>query len=482
MLCLCLDCGATNVRAMIVDANGTIVARSSQPNATTAGLEHPDYHLWDANKIFNQLAECAREAAANINPADIKAVTITTFGVDGALVDARGELLYPVISWKCPRSADVMESIGKYIPQEELNRISGVGRFAFNTINKLAWLIENKPEVVRQAHAWLFISNILAHKLTGVMATDRTMAGTSQLTDIKTGEFSEQILDALGLKKDLFPAIVDAGEPIGPITEEGATRLGLPLAGIPVISTGHDTQFAVFGSGAEQNQPVLSSGTWEILMVRSSQAALSAEDYGDGATAEIDSDPALRNPGLQWIGSGIIEWVKDCCYKGEHYDIMDAEAALIPPGADGVKLSPNFLPSDSDKGSITGLVLGRTRGHIYRAAMEALPFRLKSRLARLESVGGFKSDCLVLVGGGARNKIWTQMRADILQLPVKVSTVSESTVLGAAMFAFAGAGVYPSPEEARSRFGIEYETWLPGEQATAYARPGNKTPYPTHRI
>jgi len=148
---------------------------------------------------------------------------------------------------------------------------------------------------------------------------------------------------------------------------------------------------------------------------------------------------------------------------------MDAEAAALPAGSNGVSLAPDFLPSDPHKGSINGLVLGRTRAHIYRAAMEALTFRLKSRLARLESVGGFKSDCLVLVGGGARNKVWTQIRADVLGVPVKVSKVSESTVLGAAMFAFAGAGAFPSAEAARDAFGIDYETYFPGENAAAYA-------------
>ena len=129
---------------------------------------------------------------------------------------------------------------------------------------------------------------------------------------------------------------------------------------------------------------------------------------------------------------------------------MDAEAAAVPPGCDGVTMVPG-LPGfrKTGKGSINGLVLGRTRGHIYRAAMEALTWRLKSRLRRLESVGGFKSEFLILVGGGARNRVWTQMRADILRIPVKVSEVSESTVLGASMFAFAGAGVYSTPEQAR---------------------------------
>lgn len=468
MSILCLDCGATNVRAIVVDAKGNLLAKASQPNNTLAGDENPDYHVWDANRIFEQLSECAREAMASIPDVSIKGVTITTFGVDGALVDECGELLYPVISWKCPRTAEVMKNIGKYLSQEELNHISGVGEFAFNTIYKLIWLREHQPELLKKAHAWLFISNILAQKLTDVMATDRTMAGTSQLTDIHTGDFSDDILQKIGVSPTLFPPIVEAGGVIGKITAEAAQKMGLPLEGVPVISTGHDTQFAVFGSGADKDQPVLSSGTWEILMVRSSRAELSSEDYADGATAELDADPSLRNPGLQWIGSGIIEWVKSTCYAGETYDTMDAEAAQVPPGCNGVTLVPDFLPSGESKGSINGLVLGRTRAHIYRAAMEALTLRLKSRLARLESVGGFQSNCLVLVGGAARNKIWTQMRADILHLPVKVSKVSESTVLGAAMFAFAGAGVYASPELARDAFGIQYEIYQPGEQAKDY--------------
>lgn len=472
MSVLCLDCGATNVRAMLVDETGKIVGKASQPNSTVPAPENSEFHHWDADRILSQLADCARKALAGTDAGQVKAVTITTFGVDGALVDADGNLLYPVISWKCPRTADVMANVGRYIPQEELNRVSGVGAFAFNTIYKLIWLKENRPELFEKAAAWLFISNILAFRLTGVMATDRTMAGTSQMTDLATGEFSEKILGALGLDKSLFPPMVDAGKVIGAVTARAAeTLFGVPeLVGVPVVSAGHDTQFAVFGSGAEKDQPVLSSGTWEILMSRSSQATLSAEDYKDGATAELDAVPALRNPGLQWIGSGIIEWVKALCYAGESYDVMDAEAAALPPGSNGVTLVPDFLPSGDRKGSIEGLVLGRTRAHIYRAAMEALTWRLKSRLARLESVGGFRSECLVLVGGGARNKVWTQIRADVLNLPVRISKVSESTVLGAAMFAFAGAGVFPSPEAAREAFGIEYETCLPGPNAEAYRR------------
>lgn len=465
---LCLDCGATNVRAILVNRQGELIAKASRPNATAPGTENPQYHTWNVEKILDQLTDCTREILPLVDARDIKGVTITTFGVDGALVDSQGELLYPVISWKCPRTAEIMKTVERYIPQERLNAISGVGAFAFNTIYKLIWLKENRPELLERAHAWLFISNILAHRLTGVMATDRTMAGTSQLTDIATGKWSEEILAALGLRPSLFPPVSSAGETIGLLTPAACERLGIP-APVPVISTGHDTQFALFGSGVRENQPFLSSGTWEILMLRTANAALDATDYAAGATVEFDSRDGLLNPGLQWIASGIIEWVKSTCYRGETYDTMDAEAAAIPPGSEGVRLIPDFLPSDAVPGRIEGLILGRTRGHIYRAAMEALTFRLKHRLQKLEKAGKFHAKELILVGGGARNRVWTQMRADILGLPILVSKVSESTVLGAAMYGFAGAGVYNSPEECREAFGISYETVLPGEQQAAYA-------------
>lgn len=471
MYSLCLDCGATNVRAMAVNEQGVIVGKASQPNSTLPGEENPEFHIWDADRIFKQLSECAVKALEGLDTEQVRAVAITTFGVDGTLVDDSGRQLYPVISWKCPRTAEIMKNIGKYISQQELNRISGVGAFAFNTIYKLIWLKENRPDLLEKAHAWLFISNLLAYKLTGIMATDRTMAGTSQLTDMETGDFSPVILNRLGLRRDLFPPVVDAGETIGALTPEAAAFMGIPaLAGIPVISAGHDTQFAIFGSGADGDQPVLSSGTWEILMARSARARLTPEDYADGATAEFDAKSGLLNPGLQWLGSGIIEWVKDTCFRGESYDVMDAEAAAVPPGCDGVTMVPDFLASGDRKGSIHGLVLGKTRGHIYRATMEALTWRLKSRLRRLESVGGFNSQFLILVGGGARNSVWTQMRADILRIPVKVSEISESTVLGASMFAFAGAGVYSTPEQARDAFSITYRTYMPGPQETAYEK------------
>jgi L-fuculokinase len=119
---------------------------------------------------------------------------------------------------------------------------------------------------------------------------------------------------------------------------------GLPV-GIPVVATGHDTQFAIFGSGAERNQPVLSSGTWEILMVRSETFRSGKEQLDLGITTEFDSRPGLYNIGNQWIASGILEWARKNLYgeiKENVYEIMISGAEKVPPGSNGVKIIPKF--------------------------------------------------------------------------------------------------------------------------------------------
>lgn len=463
---LALDCGATSVRAILVAVDGRIVAHASRPNETLVGRDGPGFHLWDFDRILADLAVCSREVLASYDADAVAAVTVTTFGCDGAWVNADGSLRDPIISWKCPRTASVMESIREVMPMDRLQAITGTGAMAFNTIYKLLWLNRNRPEVADGAEAWLFVSSLINHRLTGEFTTDHTMAGTSQLTDLRGGDFSTEVLAAAGVDRASFPRMVRAGEVVGDLTAAAAEQFGLGGCRPPVVSAGHDTQFAVFGSGAEENQPVLSSGTWEILMVRAATADLGPVDFAAGATCEYDAAPGLLNPGLQWLGSGVLEWIRETCYGGEPkgagvYETMVNEAGAVPPGCEGVVFVPDFLPSGRERGRIDGLSLGHTRGHIYRAALEALCARLADRLSRLEQIGGFSAPSVILVGGATRNTFWTQMRANAIGRPIHVRNEAETTVLGASMFAFAGAGVYREAEAARRAFGVDFTEVAP---------------------
>lgn len=456
---LVLDCGATNVRAMAVDRQGNIVARASTANASDIATENSSWHQWSLAAILQRFAGCCQQLKTELAACRVRGITVTTFGVDGALVDEQGQLRYPVISWKCPRTLAVMENIGRFMPPQQLQAISGVGAFAFNTLYKLVWLKENHPQLLEQAHAWLFISSLINHRLTGEFTTDITMAGTSQMLDIHQRDFSPEILQATGLPRRLFPRLVEAGERIGTLQNDAANLLGLE-AGIPVISAGHDTQFALFGAGAEQDEPVLSSGTWEILMVRSAQVNTPLLSHYAGSTCELDSQAGLYNPGMQWLASGVLEWVRKLLWTPETpWQTLIDEAHAIPPGAEGVKMQCDLLTCQN--AGWQGVTLNTTRGHFYRAALEGLTAQLQRNLQTLEKIGHFQATELLLVGGGSRNALWNQIKANLLNIPIKVLDDAETTVAGAAMFGWYGVGEFASPEQARAQVRYQYRYFWP---------------------
>jgi len=456
------DCGATNVRVIAINSKGEILASESHANNTRPDPLYPAYRIWDIKEIWEKLCLASKKVVSRINVNQIVGVTITTFGVDGTLFDRSGRMLYPVISWQCERTNAIMANIDKYLPVNDLYKESGVLPFTFNTINKLIWLVEQKPEIVEKSHVFLFMPSIFCFIMTGEMVNDTTMSGTSMLTNLSTRGFSENILNKINFPSEKIGIPVEAGTITGRITSKASADTSIP-AGTPVVATGHDTQFAIFGSGAEKNQPVLSSGTWEILMVRAEGFRSGKEQLDMGITTELDARPGLYNIGNQWIASGILEWARRTLFgdiKSDVYEFMISGAEKIPPGSNGVKVIPKFYEELKGKpgGQIVGLTMESTRDEIYRAILEALSERLTEGKRALENAGGFKTESILCVGGGSKNRLWNQLRADYSGVPLKIIDQKETTVLGASLFVQAACGNASSPEEARSA--IDYNTEL----------------------
>ncbi len=459
-LVIVFDCGATNVRVIAINSSGLIIASESIPNNTKPDPLYPDYRIWDVEDIWGKMCKASRKVLNQINHNEIIGVTVTTFGVDGTLFDKTGAMLYPVISWQCERTKPVMENIDKYIPLTDLYGKCGVLPFTFNTINKLIWFLEHKPALVEKCHFFLFMPSMFSYFLTGEMVNDVTMAGTSMMTSLATRRLSESITDTIGFPANKFGNIVEAGTITGNVHSQASVETGIP-EGTPVVATGHDTQFAIFGSGAKRNQPVLSSGTWEILMVRSEEYQSGKEQLDMSITTELDSRPDLYNIGNQWIASGILEWARKNLYsdiKNDVYEVMISGAEKVPPGCNGVKVIPKFYVELKGKpgGQILGLTMESTRDEIYRAMLESLSERLNEGKKALEKAGGFKTESILCVGGGSKNRLWNKLRAHYTGVPVKIIDQKETTVLGASLFVQAACGNASSPEEAREK--IEYNT------------------------
>jgi len=454
------DCGATNVRVIATDSAGNIVASESFINNTRPDPFDPSFRIWDIREIWEKMYRASSRVMQHIDKKRIAGATVTTFGVDGTFFSKEGEMLYPVISWQCERTKDIMAGIDKYIPLPDLYRENGVLPFSFNTINKLIWFAEKRPDIPEKSYRFLFMPSIFSFFLTGEMVNDTTMAGTSMLTSLRRREFSADIFARIGIDISLMGIPAEPGTITGRVTNEAAALTSLP-AGTPVVATGHDTQFAIFGSGAEKNQPVLSSGTWEILMVRSEECKTGEEQLRLGITTELDPEPGLYNIGNQWIASGIIEWARKNLYgdiSGDVYERMISGAESVPPGSRGVSVVPGFYEATAGKpgGMIRGLSLESTRDDIFRAILEALSGKLVEGKRALEDAGGFIAKSIICVGGGSKNRLWNKLRANYTGVPVKIINQKETTVLGASLFVQAACGNFSSPEEARSA--IDYQT------------------------
>jgi len=471
---LILDCGATNVKACLVNPRGKIISSHSMPNTTVPDPHLPGGLIWDIDDIWDKLIICSMQAAAAAQDTEIIAVTVTTFGVDGAPLKKDGTLCYPVISWQCSRTEAVEKNIGKYFDPDLLYRITGLQSYHFNSINKIIWLLENRPDVLDDMDYWVMMPSLILYRLSGEFITDATMAGTSMLTDLRKRNFSDAILAPLGLDPAIFPKYTEPGTIIGKVTGKAAGALGINT-GIPVVAAGHDTQFAILASGAGINQPVLSSGTWEILMVRARSEALKIPLRNTGVTIELDARPGLVNPGVQWVASGVLEWISRLFYPdlagdSSRYGTMIRDAGTVPAGCNGTRIIPELFPGgfSRKKSLISGLSHETTRATIFRAGLEALSCYLAYGLEKLQQVGNYTARDLICVGGGSKNKLWNQIRADVLGIPVKALDMKETTALGAAMTAFTGLGIYRSDEQAFTAIESSYEVFEPGENSDRY--------------
>jgi L-fuculokinase len=471
------DCGATNLRVVAIDPYGRIAAQTSFPNSPKPQSgSNPEWLVWDLDEIWLKLCKAAIEVTKKVGPRNIKAVTVITWGADGAPVSRDGGLLYPVISWQCPRTTEVVKNISDEMSPFEIFRITGYQLTPFNTLIKLIWLRENAPDVLDNAHTWLMMAGLLSHKLTGLFHIDPTSASTTMAMDLGHRDWSTTMLDLAGLNPNFFPEWLEPGQIVGYVTKKAEESCGIP-SGVPVVVGGHDTQFALFGSLPGLDDVVLSSGTWEILSYRSNRFNPSKSAFNDGVIIEADVNSGLWNPQLLMMGSGALEWVTDMLFPetGENkYDVIVREADSVPAGSGGVFFVPRFVKETGParkygtEGAILGLTLHTTKGQIVRAAFEGLSFQLAQALQILEREKGSRTKEIRAVGGGSKNRLWNQIRADVTGFPVIVTDLKECASLGAALVSFLGLGRYGSPEEARESIQIKEETFRPSRNREIY--------------
>ncbi len=450
-----IDIGTQSTRAALLDLDGRVVASASTPQEMQTprpGWAQQDPQIWWDSTVSN-IQRAIRQSG-------IKPEEILGIGVSGQMhgcvsIDSNGELLsHGVQLWCDKRSADLVEEFKKRPEVHDAYRIAGSPPVANWFGFKIKWVQVYEPHVYEKAWKFFLPKDYINFKLTGAVATDYTEASGSFLMDARTDDWSQVLVDLVGIDRQLLPPIYPSSAVIGRVTPEIASLTGL-AAGTPVVAGAGDMLCMLLAAGI--THPGTASdvtGTSSIFSV---------------FTEEPVFDTRLMNlhhvmPG--WIpfgiidsGGGSLKWFKDSFCQSEIeqagktnvgvYDILNELAAKVEPGGEGLLYFPYLmgertLGTPYARGVFFGVTPRTGKGAMVRAIMEGITLELRRTMEIVENAG-HQVEVIYHSGGGAYSDVWSQIKADIYQKKVATFETSEGGILGSAILAGAGAGVYASP-------------------------------------
>jgi xylulokinase len=461
-----IDVGSTSMKALVYDKQGNVISRGSHPTQSIANdPEHPNWQVYLPEHIWDGISSAIKEAVSQLGPEDcIKAAAVTGLGADAVPLDKTGNPVYPFINWICTRTTPQYEWWLENVGLEKTFHVTGWQPFIWSTVLRFMWIKENAPEIAQRIHKWLIVEDFVNFKLTGKYTTDYTDASPTLLLDQRTLTWSDELLNAAGLTKDLLPVPQPSGELIGEVTPEAAEKTGLP-AGTPIFQGGHDYLVGALAAGAISPGTFLDvTGTWELVITPTNQPQWTEEIRQLGLTVEAHAAPGTYSIWAGGTAASMLEWYKDQlgseaqakaqAGQGNVWGNLMDEAKKSPAGANGIFFLPHFNGTTSPRldprslGAFLGLNDTTRREDMIRAVIEGLDYAFLDMLQALEQGAGQKAKEIIAIGGGTRNEFWMQNKADVSGRPVVTLEIEEATALGAAMLAGVGVGLYDDLSDA----------------------------------
>ena len=329
-------------------------------------------------------------------------------------------------------------------------------RLPLYSVFKMMWYRDNEPEMFKNIHKIIGTKDFINYKLTGNMVTDYSYASGSGVYDLVNWEYSDSMISASGLPKDIFPDIVPSTEVIGELTPEASDALNLP-AHIKVVAGGVDNSCMALGARSFQEGRVYNSlGSSSWIAVASGTPLLDAQTRPYVFTHVIP-DMFMSAMAIFSAGSSF-RWLRDqLCQsivseaelnKVDPYELMTAEAENSPVGASSIIFNPSLAggssldDSPNIRGAFMGLDLGHTRADVIRSIMEGVALGLRLVLDELRRLTRI-ADEITVVGGSSRSRLWRQIFADVYQMNiVKTNIDQQAAALGAAALAAVGTGIW----------------------------------------
>ncbi len=446
------DLGTTGNKATLFDAaTGKGVATTL--HAYETAYPHPNWAEQDPTDWQAAIFQSTRSLLdqASVSPGSVAVVSFSGHMMGALLVDKEGVPLRPSIIWADQRATSQADWIGQVCGREQVYRLTGHRVSAAYTAAKVLWIKENQPDLYRRAHQVLHCKDYAAFLLTGALVTDYSDASGTQVFDLERRCWADDMLDAIGLPPSLFPEVFPSTAIIGKVTDGAAAATGL-LAGTPVVIGGGDGACATVGAGSVEEGDAynyISSSAWIALTTRQP-----IFDPQQRTFTFAHLVPDLYFPvGTMQAAGGSYGWLQRICggaeADGPLFEVMDAEAAAVPPGANGLLFLPYLLGERSPywnpraRGAFVGLAMSHGRPEMARAVLEGVAYNMRLILDALRAQG-VQVEAMRLIGGGARSGIWRQILANVYQLPILLPELTaEATALGAAIAGGVGVGLFP---------------------------------------
>ncbi len=444
-----LDIGSTNIKAVVFEADGRIVARAAQKTPTH--FPRPGWAYYDPTELWQTTAAVLRAATAQVDqPARIASVGVASVGETGVLLDAQGTPLYEMIAWYDSRSEAQGARLAAQLGTERVYATTGLAPQAIFSLCKLAWIQENAPEQFARAVRWLHVADYITWKLCGEAATDYSVASRTMAIDLANRRWAVDLIRDAGIDPNIFAPLAQGGTPLANVSPAAAAETGLSTQALVAVG-GHDHLCGALAVGSATPGMLLDSiGTAEALVLTIDKPLagehVAEQGYEQGAHV-VDGYygmGAYRTAGI------CIDWFRQIA-GGVDYATLTAEAAAAPVGSLGVRFVPQMRlphsPSNDPRarGVFIGLSTDVTRGMMFRAILEGLTFETRNALEPLLQYAGYaRPSEIFVIGGVCRNRLFLEIKAAILNQPLILANIEEEVATGAALLGGLGAAIYPN--------------------------------------
>lgn len=474
---LALDQGTTGSTAMVFDDAGHALSRVN--HEIPQNFPKPGWVEHDPNDLWEITLRAGREAlaAAGLCGADITAIGITNQRETLVLWDRfTGEPIGPAIVWQDRRTADTCARWRARGLEPMIRQKTGLLLDPYFSATKLHWRLQQDPALRQHAHAGT-VDSWLIHRLTGgtVYATDPSNASRTLLYNLQAGEWDDELLALFDVPRDMLPEIRPSSGDFG-TTDPQWFGAAIPIAGVA-----GDQQAALFGQGAFAPGKVKSTyGTGNFLLMNTGGTAIDAPDgllstlawQRRGHPRQYALEGAIFNTGasVQWLRDGLGILATAAESETLARSVPDTGDVFFVPALSGLG-APHWDPTA--RGTIIGITRGTTRAHLVRATLEAIAFQVYDVVDCMRLAAGITLDALYADGGATANSFLMQFQSDLLQTPIYVPAIPETTALGAAYLAGLHAGVWPDPAAllAHRSIAAEYHpTMSPAERDRRVAR------------